>query len=302
MSLTPRRVLRGVLRRAVARLPQRLKDRLWVVALRAITASAAAEVTQPVQFALNEVFLRHGVRRYTLRRSGRTLFVRHPVSDAWVVHEVINRGVYAPPPQVQRAIQLSAVAPRIVDLGAHVGAATLMLLERFPTAHVLAVEPNPQSAALLRATFECNALGGQCELRQAAAGVQPGTAVIEGFSLLSHLVRTDTREAVDELPQLRKFQSRGGSATTVEVIDVLPLLDGADLVKMDIEGAEWAILQDPRFAQLGISSLVLEYHPQDAPGEDTTAAVRGILERAGFTVGEPFERHGQVGLVWAWRE
>jgi FkbM family methyltransferase len=229
------------------------------------------------------------------------LFVRHPVTDAWVVHEVINGRVYLPPPRVEQALR-RVDSPRIVDLGAHIGAATLLLLERFPTARVLAVEPQPDTAALLRRMIAVNRLDGQCEVRQAAAGVAAGRAAMEGFSLLAHLVRTGTEEAVDLLPPLRKYQTDGAGRADVEVVDVLPLLAGADLVKMDIEGAEWPILQDPRFPSLGISALVLEFHPQGAPEADTLTAARSILRSAGFTVEEPVEQHGSVGVIWAWRE
>jgi hypothetical protein len=150
---------------------------------------------------------------------------------------------------------------------------------------------------------EANGLGEQCVVREAAAGVEPGTAVMEGFSFLAHLVRTDTdvEEAVDLLPPLGKYQG-DGAPTEVEVMDVLPLLADADLVKMDIEGAEWPILQDPRFASLGISALVLEYHPQGAPQPDTFAALTAVLGDAGFTVEAPVEQYGSsVGVAWAWR-
>ncbi len=291
-----------LLERALARLPASFRDRLTALALRATMVSAASAVTRPLQFALNELFLRHRVGVYRLRGSGRTLFIRHPASDAWVVHEVIGRGVYSPPPEVMRAVARNGRPPRIVDLGAHVGSATLLFLDRFPDASVLDVEPNPETAALLARMIERNGLSRQCELRQVAAGTEPGTAMITGFSLLSHLVREDTREAVDQLPFLRPFQKQEGTPTQVEVIDVLPLLEGADLVKLDIEGAEWPILQDPRFAGLGIGAVVLEYHPQGAPDADTTQAVRRVLSDAGFVVGEPFDQHDGVGLLWAWRD
>ena len=40
---------------------------------------------------------------------------------------------------------------------------------------------------------------------------------------------------------------------------------------MDIEGGEWEILGDPRFEELGLTALALEYHPDQAPGADPRA-------------------------------
>lgn len=292
-----------------ARIPQRLagclrrevRASVFEAGLRITTISAARGVIPSTRFALNELFLVRGIRRYTLRRSGWTLFVRHPVTDAWVVNEVVNRRVYQPPPPADEILRRSA-SPRIVDLGAHIGATTLLFFERFPNARILAVEPQPENAALLRKTLAANHLDGQCKVRRVAAGVAPGTAAMEGSSLLAHCVRSDTEEAVDLVPRLRKYQANGTPPARVEVVDVIPLLEGADLVKMDIEGAEWPILADPRFASLKIPAVVLEYHPQGAPQADTLAAVRDILGGAGYTVDEPVEQHGSLGLIWAWRD
>jgi FkbM family methyltransferase len=286
--------------RIAARVPGRVQNAIFDAIVRATVASSSRVVSPSAQFAVNELLGRRGLRRYTLRSSGRTLFVRHPVMDAWVVHEVLARGLYAPPPPVERALARRE-APRIVDLGAHVGTATLHFLERFPTAQVLAVEPNPQTAALLRRMVAANGLEAQCEVRQAAAGVEPGRAVMEGFSILAHLERADTVEAVDEIPVLRKYQN-GATKAEVEIVDILPALRGADLVKMDIEGGEWPILRDPRFAELGIGAVVMEYHPQGAGTDDTAAEVRRLLSAAGLTVGEPFQQHGELGSIWAWRD
>jgi FkbM family methyltransferase len=287
--------------RVATRIPERVQHGLFDALVRATIVSSARAVAPSARFALNEIFGVRGVRRYRLRRSGRTLFVRHPVMDAWVVHEVINRRAYAPPPPVQQALE-RVDTPRIVDLGAHIGASTLLFLELFPTARVLALEPNPETVELLRRMVAVNGLEDQCEVRQAAAGVADGHAAMEGSSIFSHFVRPDTVEAVDLMPTLRKYQDGQAHHADVEVVDVLPLLRGADLVKMDIEGGEWPILRDPRFASLGISALVLEYHPQGAGVADTTTEVRDLLSGAGFTVGEPFEQHGELGAMWAWRD
>jgi FkbM family methyltransferase len=285
--------------RCFARMPQRVRDGVFDASLRAAVLLGSHAVTPSVRFALNELFLRRGVRRYMVRRTGRTLFMRHPVTDAWVVFEVIGRRVYLPPAPIADALD-RLPAPRIVDLGAHIGATTLLMLERFPDAGVLAVEPHPETAALLQRTIAANGLERQCEVRQAAAGVAPGTAQMEGSSVLAHLVRSDSEETVDQLPALRKYQS-DGRPVDVDVIDVLPLLANADLVKMDIEGAEWPILHDARFASLGISALVLEYHSQGAPEGDLTANVRAILRGAGFTADKVIEEDFNRGVLWAWR-
>jgi FkbM family methyltransferase len=281
-------------------MPPRIVWAGWEAAVRMSCVLAARAVTRSARFAVNELFLVRGIRRYRLRHSGQTLFLRHGVMDPYVVNEVIMERAYVPPPQVEEALRRVA-APRIVDVGAHIGTATLFLLNRFPTARVLAVEPQPEAAAMLRRTVAVNNLDGQCEVLQAAAGVADGNARMAGYSAFAHFARADTTEPVDYLPPLRKYQAGGAETVEVDVVDILPRLAGADLVKMDIEGAEWPIFRDPRFPSLGISALVLEYHPQGAPETDTAAAARRLLRDAGFTVGEPFRQYGPVGMIWAWR-
>jgi FkbM family methyltransferase len=285
------------------RLARRYPEQTQFLALLLAVVSAAADVSPSLRFAGNELLRRQRLGAYRVRRSGMRIFVRHPWSDAWVVHEVLSRRVYRPPEPVARRLREHDRPLRIVDLGAHVGSTTLLMLELYPDAQVTAVEPNPSTAALLRRTIEANGLGGQCEVIQAAAGVAPGHVLMEGFSLLAHVVRDrDEVEAVDQLPFLREPQLRRGAPNRVEVVDILPVLAGADLVKIDIEGAEWPIFADPRFRELGIGALVLEYHPQGAPDADATAAASELLAGAGMTVGEPFDQHDGVGLVWAWRD
>jgi Methyltransferase FkbM domain len=82
---------------------------------------------------------------------------------------------------------------------------------------------------------------------------------------------------------------------------VLPLIADADLLKIDIEGSEWPILADSRFKTLSARAVVLEYHPQGAPGPDPAAAAAGLLRAAAFAVGKPFDVRGHAGVMWAWK-
>ena len=67
-------------------------------------------------------------------------------------------------------------------------------------------------------------------------------------------------------------------------VDVLPELENADLVKIDIEGAEWALLADPRFAGARPSVLVLEYHRDGSPHPNEAQAAEDALLSAGLEV------------------
>lgn len=82
---------------------------------------------------------------------------------------------------------------------------------------------------------------------------------------------------------------------------MFPFFANADLVKIDIEGGEWELLDDDRFADLRVAVVVLEYHPTYGPHDDAYRAVRSALDRAGYELGPPVVGDG-ADLVWAWRK
>ena len=54
-------------------------------------------------------------------------------------------------------------------------------------------------------------------------------------------------------------------------------------LKIDIEGSEWRLLEDPRFAGLRFLATILEWHPAGAPTGDPRTAAHDALQNAGFT-------------------
>jgi FkbM family methyltransferase len=195
--------------------------------------------------------------------------------------EVFHEHDYAPPPEVLPALS----APRrILDLGANVGLFGTYAAGRWPGAQIDAFEPDPANAAVHRRVIAANDLSAKWRLVEAAAGANHGEArFASGGVALSSL------DAHGDL--------------VVEVRDVLEEMAAADLVKMDIEGGEWPILLDPRFATAPPRVLVLEYHPDGGcPGPDPHAAVRAVLNQAGLRTSEIWRREDGYGMLWAWRD
>jgi FkbM family methyltransferase len=263
----------------------------------AIAAAAARHVTDPVRFAANELALHRATRRYTVRRSGRQVLIRHPLLDAYILNEVLAGSSYDLPSDVRTGLAGRRV--KVVDVGAHVGMATLALLDQLPDAQVVAIEAHPDSARLLKANISLNGLDEQVTAVAVAAGVSEGVMVMEGHSGLAHAARDD-HEFTDDVPFMHRA-APDAKAVSVPLIDVLPVIAGADLVKIDIEGSEWPILADARFKTLSARAVVLEYHSQGAPGPDPAEAAAELLRGAGFKVGEPFDVRGDAGVLWAWK-
>jgi hypothetical protein len=94
----------------------------------------------------------------------------------------------------------------------------------------------------------------------------------------------------------------GAGGIEIPAADVFPYLAEADLAKLDIEGAEWPILADPRFSALRLEVVVLEYHAEGAPSEDPREAAVLALRAAGFEiVGEHPKPACGTGVIWAMR-
>jgi hypothetical protein len=91
---------------------------------------------------------------------------------------------------------------------------------------------------------------------------------------------------------------------TVPAIDLYEQINGGvDLVKMDIEGGEWAILSDPRLADLKANVIRLEWHTMLCPQPDAHAEAIKLLRRGGFTRIVDADHELDVnGVLWAWRE
>ena len=190
--------------------------------------------------------------------------------DTFVLEEVFGTLDHYRIPESIRDVR------RVADLGANIGLTALKLLRAFPDATLTAVEPDAGNLPLLRACLEANGLADRAEVLPVAASNLEGTLrFAAGYAGRSHAASSDEE------------------ATVVPMIDVLPMLQDVDVLKMDIEGGEWPILTDDRFNATPVKVLYLEYHSLHAPSEDPSGLVRGILNRGGFTIHD----HRYVGAA-----
>jgi hypothetical protein len=99
----------------------------------------------------------------------------------------------------------------------------------------------------------------------------------------------------------RVAQAGEHEAIPVAAVDALALAADADLLKVDVEGSEWPILLDSRFASLPATVVALEWHAHGCPGADARATAAAALEAGGFGLqdGPGDERSGHL---WGWRD
>jgi hypothetical protein len=230
----------------------------------------ARMVEQPARFALNELRRNPRPQRYRPRGAAVDVLLRHDTSDLDILDEVFSRRLYRVPPPVQLPPN-----PRVLDLGGHIGLFGAWAVSELQPASMTSIEADPANAELLKATATWN--------------------VIETIAATE-----DT-----ELP----FATGGFAESQITADaplrparDVLPLMAEADLVKIDIEGGEWPILTDPRFAQLPTAALVIEYHPAGCPAPDPKTFIHDLLANAGYRTQEIDDVPLGAGMLWAWRQ
>lgn len=191
-------------------------------------------------------------------RSGIRFQLRPPSEgngDFGIAYEIFVLDFYGGNPQTP--------VRHVVDLGMNVGFSVLHWLGTYPGCRVVAYEPHPRHFEQARRNIERNGWLDRVELHQAAAGSHARAITLsdEGSS--------------------STIQAPGHNGLSVQVEDVFPVLQGrrVDILKIDIEGGEYEILEDPRFDTLDIGAIVMEWHGRrdgEADGQWCESRLRGL--------------------------
>jgi FkbM family methyltransferase len=146
---------------------------------------------------------------------------------------------------------------RVIDLGANVGLVSLYFALRFPDAQIVAVEMMPENAAAIKRLANLNQLN--IEIENIAVGATEGTALVRlNQSHTRHSLETLQSENLDHLGFTEK-------TVTVPITRLGNLISdlgwkSADLLKVDIEGAEKLLLDDIDGWSDSVSNVLLEIH------------------------------------------
>ena len=168
---------------------------------------------------------------------------------------------------------LASPGSTVVDVGANIGYNTLYAARRVgPAGRVIAVEPSPDNLAVAAHNVGAARLS-NVVIRPVAAGRSSGHR--------DFYVRGDTSAVNSFFPTSCYAEVTGVLKVPVERLD--DLVDGdADLVKIDVEGAELDVLEGmERLLQSPRLALIVEWHPtlQTMAGYDADALPRWFLER-----------------------
>jgi len=163
----------------------------------------------------------------------------------------------------------------IIDAGANIGAFTLYALIHAPRAHVIAVEPAPDSCDRLRRVVQTHGFTGRCTILQSALSSEVG------------------RTTIQMIPgsQFRVTGKGGASVNTVNLDSLVAAHETVDLLKLDAEGAEYQTLPAASKSALRrIRRIEMEYHP----GGDTRALLHRLTD-SGFRLEQARDNSSAAG-------
>lgn len=197
---------------------------------------------------------------------GHTLSFSEYEAFAVLFEEIYLSGIYTF--QAQRADL------NIVDCGANIGVSVAYFSTRYPEASILAFEADDETFQILAANSQRNSWT-QVKLNLAAVHRNEGVRRFFGYGAGS-LVASFRREASGSKP------SRVREMPTVRLSK---FLEGVvDLLKLDVEGSEIAVVED--LAESGklqlVDQIIMEYHHHLSPDEDELGRLLSLFEANGF--------------------
>jgi FkbM family methyltransferase len=177
-----------------------------------------------------------------------------------------------------------------LDIGANVGTFSLAVAERFPGARGVAVEPIPRTVRYLRRNLARNGL---------IPAVSPRWGAVTAAGDAAEFVydpKDSSRATAVNSPDA------AGERVTVPAFRLAELAEefpgGIDLVKIDIEGGEYELVEHlVEFVRaMPVGRLVIEYH--DVPGRGIADLVDALPDGRMEPVRDDQSSTPRVGLVF----
>jgi FkbM family methyltransferase len=184
----------------------------------------------------------------------------------------------------------------LIDVGAHIGTFTLKAAKVVGEhGRVIAIEPNPQTFAKLRANVEANKFS-HVSLIQAACGDKPGRLkLFLGSKVNTGLASLSKQNVVDQ----------GADGQVSVEVDLVPLdriieqagLSRIDVIKVDTEGAETMIVRGAmnalaRFRPVLVMETI-DHHLRNMGS--SLAELDALMDRLGYEI----SRRDSTDTKWA---
>lgn len=236
-------------------------------------ARSRRERLSVLEFVLASLVFRHRVIPHRLLRrfwptqeialhiNGSCLWVKVEAGEIETVRELYQQHVYERLPQF-----VPAPGWQVIDVGANVGMFTIQQAQR--GAHVIAFEPNPDCYRHLEHAIRDSGLQNTVVCLPVAVGATEGEGLVVGAGFTP----------VDAVTSVAYARGDGAIKVPITTLDtaIAPLnIPLVDLLKIDAEGAEAAILRGATQTLTRTRRALVEYHSfalLDAVRAEFTAA------------------------------
>lgn len=169
------------------------------------------------------------------------------------------------------AVQFSKADPLIYDLGANIGLCSLYYKQKYPQARIKAFEAHPDVYRFLAKNIAQNELKHIEAFNEAIAD--------KDGELSFHCDPGGQTSSIHKPLSINTNEQKVPAARLKELIEAEE--GDIDLIKMDIEGIETAVLKDCKDSLSRVQRMIIEYHSSRKEPQNL-AIILDILEKAGF--------------------
>lgn len=200
--------------------------------------------------------------RCTTKVNGTIVDFPHP--DVRFIEEIILKGCYSPDANFR-------INPNstVIDAGANIGVFTVTAALQAKGGRVFAIEPESENFRLLKENVEANELRNVVLVNKAISDTTGTTRV--------YLTNPGTNSILEPTTPDRPVEVETCQSITMNELLETNKLDQVDLMKMDIEGAEFLAFRDWTWLER-VVRIVLEVHLDKGDVRELTR----ILSNAGF--------------------
>lgn len=190
-----------------------------------------------------------------------TLFYKRPYELLHTYSDIFENEIYK--------FETATTTPVIIDCGANIGLSVLYFKQLYQQAHIEAFEPDAQNFEILSKNCGVNHLK-DVYLHKAAVWTTDGTiSFTANESEASHVSENNEPGTI--------------TVSAIRLAAVLQKFPVVHFLKMDIEGAEWQVVQDIATELKRVENFFLEYHGKAAETYKLTD-IMTILKNSGFAV------------------
>lgn len=212
----------------------------------------------------------------TILLNGKQLQIADSLSFIWQYKEIFADQSYFFKSQNQ--------SPFILDCGTNIGLSILYFKHIYPTAKVVGFEPDPSIFAIAQANIKQHILN-DVEIRNEAVWVVDETLHFDS-------------EGADGGSISSKNSKASIQVKAIKLKTYLAAVEKVEMLKMDIEGAEIAVLLDCKEELSKVDNIFIEYHSTIGQPQQLGELIE-MLQRLGmrYTLNTPNFKNKPISLI-----